>query len=649
MSTSFPQPPSIIKELSVQAAAYKRQGDMELATDSLKKMYKEIGHTTTDHGVDTFLRLPMYLQKAGKVNEAWEELNKLLEKGYPNQSTDPGIIAHNRADIYYKMRVFLEREEKWEYAIVYAFFFFLSRGIAFHLQHRKEDSEYIMSHRPHDDTIARLLRKLDKEDLQKNLQRVVEKALVKLPDVNLNEVRSEILDLLCSNAPYSLVLEDRNIRPRPESLPRISIKKKDQEEPLGSPVNDLSNIIRKKFVVNGVSYKLKKSRSVPKWNDYYPNLDEASFSQKRFYKRWLDNYHRKVILDVDGNLRYIFVYLYSIIKNFEQRSKISDLMQEFKIIEVAYPQYEKIQDYLHFWIYQAYLYLSEYDRAWDYARAVWRLGSGEFKGINRIINIRAKCRDTSINGKDILIALGQDHGLTAFGQRNYLKIIDLATIILDNYHKQYRKNYVEHFVRQYNVANLTERDFVKLKEYYPKEKDFLLWKESYEREGSNYYPYYYHTQYLSKSVQEEAIPYIVSIAAENAIKSILRECENTLRDEKDLPKVGEGWISETDLFYRLCKVFPEEVIIHHGRPFWLDPQHLDIYFPKRNIGIEYQGAQHDNPVDYFGGEKTYKEQQKRDKRKARLCEKNGCTLIYVREGYDFDNIREEIRRQLVLI
>jgi hypothetical protein len=385
---------------------------------------------------------------------------------------------------------------------------------------------------------------------------------------------------------------------------------------------------------------------VPKWNDYYPNLDEATPSQKRYYKRWLNNFHRRVILDVDGNLSYIFVYLYSIIKRFEENISIADLINEFKIIEVAYTQHEEIQDYLHIWIYQAYLYISEYDQAWNYARTVWRFGTGEFKGINRIINIRAKCRDTSVNGKDILIALGHDHGLTAFGQRNHLKIIDLATIIIDNFHKECKKNYVEHFVRQFNFSNLTERNFEKLKEYFPKEKDFLFWKESYEREREDYYPYFYHAQYLSKSVQEEAIPYVVSIAAENAIKSILRECENTLREEKNLPKVGEGWISETDLFYKLCRTFPEEVIIHHGRPSWLDPQHLDIYIPKKNIGIEYQGAQHDNPVDYFGGEKAFKEQQKLDKRKAKLCEKNGCTLLYVRDGYDFDNLREKMTKIL---
>ena len=66
--------------------------------------------------------------------------------------------------------------------------------------------------------------------------------------------------------------------------------------------------------------------------------------------------------------------------------------------------------------------------------------------------------------------------------------------------------------------------------------------------------------------------------------------------------------------------------------------------PKRNIGIEYQGAQHDNPVEYFGGEKAFKDQEKRDRRKAKLCEKNGCVLIYVREGYNLEDIKSHIEK-----
>ena len=65
-------------------------------------------------------------------------------------------------------------------------------------------------------------------------------------------------------------------------------------------------------------------------------------------------------------------------------------------------------------------------------------------------------------------------------------------------------------------------------------------------------------------------------------------------------------MSETELYYLLKDNLSTEEIIHHGKPKWLGRQHVDIWFPKRKIGIEYQGIQHDQPVEYFGGEEGYK-------------------------------------------
>ena len=105
---------------------------------------------------------------------------------------------------------------------------------------------------------------------------------------------------------------------------------------------------------------------------------------------------------------------------------------------------------------------------------------------------------------------------------------------------------------------------------------------------------------------------------------MVREAENTVREESNLPRVGEGWISETELYHTIRDLFISEIVIPHGRPMWLAPQHLDIYFPEREIGLEYQGAQHSRPVNYFGGETAYNKQKARDRRKEKLCEKNGC-------------------------
>ena len=57
---------------------------------------------------------------------------------------------------------------------------------------------------------------------------------------------------------------------------------------------------------------------------------------------------------------------------------------------------------------------------------------------------------------------------------------------------------------------------------------------------------------------------------------------------------------------------------------------LDVYIEQVRVAIEYQGAQHDLPIAYFGGVEGFQKTQERDARKLRLCKKHGVALIYVR-------------------
>jgi len=125
-------------------------------------------------------------------------------------------------------------------------------------------------------------------------------------------------------------------------------------------------------------------------------------------------------------------------------------------------------------------------------------------------------------------------------------------------------------------------------------------------------------------------------------KSILREAENLLREKRELPRIGEGWISETKLYQEIKSHFDDTAVVQHARPEWLKPQHLDVFLPLHKIAIEFQGAQHIRPVDYFGGEKAFKQQKKRDERKVNLCQENNCQLIEVYQGYDKEVVFRKI-------
>ena len=55
----------------------------------------------------------------------------------------------------------------------------------------------------------------------------------------------------------------------------------------------------------------------------------------------------------------------------------------------------------------------------------------------------------------------------------------------------------------------------------------------------------------------------------------------------------------------------------------------DFYIPSQSILIEYQGIQHYEPVDYFGGEDRFVIQQKHDKMKSEYAKAKGYKLIAV--------------------
>lgn len=90
-------------------------------------------------------------------------------------------------------------------------------------------------------------------------------------------------------------------------------------------------------------------------------------------------------------------------------------------------------------------------------------------------------------------------------------------------------------------------------------------------------------------------------------------------------KVGK-WVNEGNMFVLVKQSFPDAIYQYHET--WLGHQSLDVYIPSLKIGLEYQGIQHYEPVEFFGGEEGFKKGQQLDIKKAVLCKQNGVGLIY---------------------
>ena len=60
----------------------------------------------------------------------------------------------------------------------------------------------------------------------------------------------------------------------------------------------------------------------------------------------------------------------------------------------------------------------------------------------------------------------------------------------------------------------------------------------------------------------------------------------------------------------------------------------DFYLPSQKVLIEYQGYQHYGPVDYYGGEAKFKNQQKHDQMKRNYANQHGYQLVTVSYQYN---------------
>lgn len=109
------------------------------------------------------------------------------------------------------------------------------------------------------------------------------------------------------------------------------------------------------------------------------------------------------------------------------------------------------------------------------------------------------------------------------------------------------------------------------------------------------------------------------------VEELLREAENILRERSGLHRIGEGWVSEMQMYRLIQRRFRDAEL--HAQPDWLRPQHLDCYVPSVRLAFEFQGQQHFEPVAVFGGEEGLVQTKRRDEIKAQKCAANHVTLV----------------------
>lgn len=89
------------------------------------------------------------------------------------------------------------------------------------------------------------------------------------------------------------------------------------------------------------------------------------------------------------------------------------------------------------------------------------------------------------------------------------------------------------------------------------------------------------------------------------------------------------------IYNKLKNIYKDEEWIWEYRADWTHNYVIDIYNPRINLAIEYNGEQHYMPVKIFGGKLGYERTKHRDAEKLKWLNKHNC-IVYIIPYYDYD-------------
>lgn len=183
-------------DLMKEATALKKAAKFEEAAEKIREAYKSAKENNLTLTVKDYLKLPPYLQKAGKNDDAWGWFNDLIR----TFASDPMSLSQ----IYEKMGLFRERENNTKDAIKYRVLSSLHWCLGLHeqitqhgLTERKQ--ELTQCKKNIADDYGVMLKKAGCEDLENDLKKIIEKHMSDFPNIRMPDVVRDINDLLSAN------------------------------------------------------------------------------------------------------------------------------------------------------------------------------------------------------------------------------------------------------------------------------------------------------------------------------------------------------------------------------------------------------------------------------------------------------------------
>jgi hypothetical protein len=355
------------------------------------------------------------------------------------------------------------------------------------------------------------------------------------------------------------------------------------------------------------SFFQRNFMDVPEFMEYFPSTESMNLRQNEFYKKVEIGLKRGEYVDVKGNISYVFIYLYKLLSQWDTDG--FETLSEFLIyVSELYKHEEKISNSALSWAYDCLLGLEKYEEYLDKTEPV-NLTKTRTHASNLRINVQRKL-GLSANPIDILLMVG--------GRK---------TKFIINNQALYKENVIECFNKYGEESGGWFSIF-----------DSLLPNgELYQHSLFSGAPLW-----DKPSLCWKIKAFYSANGLQDSVKTLASNAENAAREIIGVPRIGEGWVSETELYRKLEVEFSSTKVVQHGRPFWLGQQHFDIWFPNWKIAVEYHGKQHFEPVDFFGGEEAFEKTVARDRRKINLAKRHGVLLYVVTEESDQEELINNI-------
>ena len=379
--------------------------------------------------------------------------------------------------------------------------------------------------------------------------------------------------------------------------------------------------------IEDIEYSFQKEEyPVVELEMHYPTIDRLDYNELHCYEHIKTSIDNNIKIDVGNSITYLFLYLFQTTLELKPDCNYKNIIKKVFKLSKMYSEHEKVVSYCNGTIADIYYCFGNYDKYLFYLcknneNTHSSHASNEILSLKYFMNKQIKANDLSgFFYKDLM---------TDFGKKYAAEINEKVDNCL-----QENSNFIK------VINEIVNKELTKCQKC---DKENRIYRNL--RFSGN--PHGYDISYdllFGKCPKGKCICFWTYKEFNKAIKELYRDSENIVREKYDIPKVGEGWVSETELYYKIKNAFPTCNVIHQYRCDWLDRQSIDIFIEDYNIAIEYQGIQHYKPVERFGGKEGFENTVARDKKKKRLCKENGVMLIYVNEGYILQNVIDEINR-----